>query len=247
MKKKISDIDRQTLKIIITVFITTGICLGLFFLKEQRMPHQHSETLKVLSPQVSSNSNTEPRVLQKSPTSAHSPIKSTQTFVNQSWQSLLNSPKSELKKTWPELLSSLSKKKGYFGLLGSHINNLEQKAHLKGFNLDKTENLPTLVGQGGRCILQIIDGHILGADLIFETEASSASWGMYTDFLAQGADWGQRGDPMLFLEDIAMKGETLDEQQISGRWEIQEGLYLNYQLSLSKEFSPIKARLWVSP
>ena len=165
-------------------------------------------------------------------------------------------------KTWGELLTSvighpqttslkmkgiLTEETQYKGLIARPLSDLKPSAEEVGFTVGSERGLPQLRGLQSVTTLQVVDGYILGADILFEQSASAASWSFVCDLLTHGVDYGADEDPMLILDQHGSgEQETKADTPLSGSWSLGGSSQIHYQLRLNSRGEPMRARLWIS-
>ena len=238
-----------TIGLIIITISAMRLMSGHFGLTETLRASDQSSQLSELSPLTGVITNDE--TLSSTP------------FLHPS-EPLTKGSDKELTLAWPHLLTeSLSdsfgkSQSGYRGLMGAQLSELNRISSEIGFSRLETSDVPLLRGQQSTISLQVINGLVLGADVNFDHGATGASWGMIIEFLGGGLDMSQ-SDPMMMIDELSNltelsvpKGHKIErlndeyEWILKGSWSYNEAQSLAYILKLSKDFVPIKGRIWVS-
>jgi hypothetical protein len=161
------------------------------------------------------------------------------------WPQLLGSDQTSILKH----LKSLSKIGRYQGVIGAPITVLSNRITNIGFTIDKNSILPTLVGHQSTITLQVLDGYIRGAEIIFESGSSGPTWGMVAEALCSGVDYGPNQDPMLMMDQLRseISSSSLPQQsERQGVWSLGPNLMIHYQLMITPKSTLSKGRVWIS-
>ena len=169
------------------------------------------------------------------------------TLESRAWGELLASVISHPQITGLKMKGILTEETQYKGLIARPLSDLKPSAEEVGFTVGSERGLPQLRGLQSVTTLQVVDGYILGADILFEQSASAASWSFVCDLLTHGVDYGADEDPMLILDQHDPRvQETKAGTPLSGSWSLGGSSQIHYQLRLNSRGEPMRARLWIS-